>query len=557
MAQQPGDNITIDPGTVRAPRTPGLPTPQVANLQEAETAPLKDVANALSKGSEEVNEVAKLFAKQAGYKTVSRDAEGNLQVAQAPIVGDAAIAFHSAVKFSALALGESEAKQQDLVLSKKYPDDPNGYLEAAKAFKDKHVEQFTKAAGEDVGAELGRSIDTATTNNYRFLVLQQQKRIKDNFDTGTKAKIESLDEDITSLIKTGGDGTPEGRAQLQRLIDQRIATTKQRVQNPVLGESPDVAAQDLKKFDVKVGGARFISGVNKVLENPAGGIGSAQQMVDSVLKDESMPPIQRAYNYAEGQKTIKEYQQNLERALTISNKAQKIRDEGFESNVIKDSASGNPGITENDIKTAPGISPEARMRMLAWQRRDGMPEPMGRVSQETATDLFRRMNLPDDDPQHISDLREVRNAYVNGKLKRSDEEWLEKRFIEGRTPEGSELKRQRTELSKGAAQMLDGSTMMKIDSEGKLRVYNYERFVDGKIDEYRKAGKNPLDLFDPTKSDFLGKPDVIRGFTRPLQEQINEKMKNMGVTSSSSQPKPQRQPGENPDAYLKRIGQAP
>lgn len=557
-------NLQIDPGAVRAPRLPSLPTPRVAETRvdtpqvvtpQVMTphllelpSPLRELSNSLSKASDESNEVAKLFAKQAGYQAVTRDDDGNLVIAKAPIVGDAAIAYHSAVKYTALTFGESEAKRQDLVLSKQFQGNPDGYLEAAEAFRKKHVEEFSKTAGADVGAALNRSIENATTQNYRWLVLEQQRNIKQQFDHGTKAKIQSLDEDILSLIQSGA---PSGDPQLKNLIDQRIATTKLRVNSPVLRESPDAAALDLKHLDLKVGGAQFTAGLRTILNNPAGGVGVAQGLVDEQLNDPKLSPAQRLYNYSEGQKAIKDHQQNLERQFNIAKKIEKLNDQQFEDAVIKDTASGNPTITENDIKNA-DVSPEAKMRMLAWQKRDGMPEPLAKVSQSVSTDLFRRMNLPEDDPQRITDLKPVREAYINGQLKRQDEEWLEQRFKEQRSPEGEKINNVKSSFYKSVEPLIDKSNPLlgKIDQSGKLQAYRFQRFVEDKVNEYRQGGKDPTDLFNPNKPDFLGNPETLR----PFQTTIQQSIKNSTQLRAVAPARPQRQPGESPADYLKRTG---
>ena len=556
--------VEINPNAARAPSGVYLPTPRVADfragqeqistpqIQQQSDTSLRELAGTLAKSSDEANQVAQLFAKQAGYQAVTRDAEGNLVVAKAPIVGDAAVAYHSAVKYTALSLGESEAKQGDIALSQKYQNDPDGYLEAAQSFRNKKVQEFSQVVGPDVGVALGSTIDETTAQSYKFLVRQNQARIASDFDAATKANMESTKQDLLSLLASGGAGTPEA----QKLVNKYIGIQKQRIDNPVLGEPAAVGALNLKKFDMEVGGATFQSGINRILKDPNGGVQAAMQAVESVKNDGSMSPAQRIYNYTQGQDTIKEYLQNQQRKAVLDEKAQKNRDNAFETQVIQDSATGNPQITENDIKTAPGISPESKMRMLAWQKRDGMPEPMARVSQTNATDLFRKMNLPDDDPQHINSLSPIRTAYVNGQLTRTDEQWLEQRFLEGRSPDGGQLNKLRTDLSKAAAPMLDKSTLMNIDGEGKLRTYAFERFVDQKIGEYRQAGKNPIDLFDPSKPDFLGKPDVINSFNAPLQTQIHNRMRTMqggggGAPAPAIAP---RQPGEGVADYMKRTG---
>lgn len=574
-------SMEINPGAAQAPHLPGLPTPRVADLQVGTPqvttpqlaqlpSPLREVASSLSKASDETNEVAKLYAKQAGYQAVTRDSDGNLVVAQAPIVGDAAIAFHSAVKFSALSMGEAEAKRKDLVLSKQYHDNPDGYLEAAQAFQKDHVAEFTKAAGADVGAMLGRSIDNNTSQNYRWLVLEQQRNIKQQFDQGTKASIQSTEEDAISVIQTGGQ---PGDPTLRGLIDKRINLSEMRVQNPVLSSSKEVEALGLKHFDLRVGSALYVQGLNRILQDPNGGIGAAQEALESHLQEKGVAPAQRALDYSEGQKAIKDHYQNLERSVNIANKAQKASDQQFEDGVVQDSASPQPSITENDIKTAPGISPEAKMRMLAWQKRDGMPEPLARVSQANTTELFRRMNLPEDDPQRINDLRPIRDAYAPASggqpgLTRQDEDWLEKKFIESRSPDGSTLTKQKERVIKAAA--FDTSTLMRKDSTGPLAEYNYRQYVDQRIEDYRKQGKDPHDLFLNTKPDFIGKPEIIQWFRaslddhmKAMSEQINAKRgaPPPGLVVPGAGPVAPgapalRQPGESINDFMKRTGKS-
>jgi hypothetical protein len=39
--------------------------------------------------------------------------------------------------------------------------------------------------------------------------------------------------------------------------------------------------------------------------------------------------------------------------------------------------------------------------------------------------------------------------------------------------------------------------------------YDLERELDYRIERHRKAGKDPLDLFDPSKPDYVGKPEAM------------------------------------------------
>jgi hypothetical protein len=313
----------------------------------------------------------------------------------------------------------------------------------------------------------------------------------------------------------------------------------------------------------------------------AGGVQRALQQTQAMLDDQSVPPAQRLANYNAGIKAIKDFREDNIRLANIREVNQKQIDQGFENAVIKDTASDSPTITENQIKTAPDVSPESKMRMLKFLKQEDMPEPLTRVSQANAVDLFKRMNLPDGDPQKLTDTKTIRDMYGNGGLTRADEDWLEKRFVEGRTPEGERLTAIRGQFSKAVEPSIDKSNplMGTIDQSGKLQNYAFERYIDQKIDEYRKAGKSPFDLFDPSKSDYLGKPEVLQPFQKTLQQSMQDRVQALAggttgtpvatapgvgfVPGASAAPAPAtlqapavapRQLGETPLQYMTRIG---
>jgi hypothetical protein len=200
--------------------------------------------------------------------------------------------------------------------------------------------------------------------------------------------------------------------------------------------------------------------------------------------------------------------------------------------------------------------------MLNWKKREDMPEPMTRVSQSNAMDLFRRLNLGDGDPGKVNDLRPIRDAYIAGGLTRADEEWLEKRFLESRSPEGDQLTKVRGEFAKAVEPSIDKSNplMGSIDHDGKLQAYSFARYIDQKVAEYRAAGKSPFDLFDPAKADYLGKPEVLQAFQKPLNQSIADQARRLtgaGVAAPITAPAPAipaRLPGETLDQFDKRTG---
>lgn len=527
--------------------------------------PYQELAGLMAKSAEGLSkDVAEPLAKQAGLKAPVRDPNtGELVNSPQPlIVGDAAIEYHKAVKYSALAQGEAEAKRQDLAMSKQFHNDPQGYLKAADAFRKEHVADYEKKFGVDVGIALGRSIDNATTYNYRWLVLEQQRMVKHNFDVTTRAKINDLDNDITTLISSG---TPMDDQTLQTKISERLHLTMERANSPLGVSSPEFAKVELKQFDQAVGGAKFAASVNDTIKTR--GIEAASRLVEAQAANAAVEPVQRAINYAQGMKAIQDHMAMLQKQIHLNNTFQKQSDESAEDAIIKDSASGNPVITETDIKNNPNMSAAAKMRMLNWKKRDDMPEPLARVSELATQDAMRRMALPADDSNAITSLGQIRELYANqGVLRRADEEWLEKRFKEGLDENGKQLNKLREQVIKSAG--LDKSTMMNIDGEGRMRQYKFEWYVDQRIAQYRAEKKNPMDLFDPTKPDYLGKPAIVDAFNTPMTDQAKEKVRRMrerperppGLTDEQAEAlfgttqTKTRKPGESMEEYDKRMG---
>lgn len=298
-------------------------------------------------------------------------------------------------------------------------------------------------------------------------------------------------------------------------------------------------------------GAAPLPGANQ------GGVASALQMVQAHADDQSVDPTQRRLDTERGLSLIKDYRNGIVRDANVAVAQQKATDNQFETAVIADSANPQPSITENDIKTMAGVSPEAKMRMLAFRKQQGMPEPMARISNAESVDIFRRMNLPEGDPGKLTSMDDITQAYIDGKLTRTDFNWLQGQFQNAHSPAGERLSQIRGQFSKAVEPAIDKSNplMGSIDWSGKLQNYAFERFVDTKITEYQKAGKSPFDLFDPSKPDYLGTPKVLSQFQKPFQQSVQDLADRLAPPAGPTAPLvPQRKPGETFGDWLKRSG---
>lgn len=105
-----------------------------------------------------------------------------------------------------------------------------------------------------------------------------------------------------------------------------------------------------------------------------------------------------------------------------------------------------------------------------------------------------------------------------------------------------------------------------LDNTGKLRMYAFQMDAEKKIAAYRKAGKNPYDLLDPSNPAYLGNPAVIgqpqyqgslQGNLPALANRpsVNLTGPDRDVTGFSVTPAPipKREKGETLDSWMKRT----
>jgi hypothetical protein len=267
---QPSERVV----TSEAPRS---------EISAAEVAsPYQQFAQALDKTGEALNQVAIPLAEQAAARAVTRDADGNIQVERAPIVGPAGVAYSRAIKVGALAEADGDSKRKDIELREEFRDNPQGYVTAATAFKDARVKQMTDAAGPEVGVALGRTIDQTTTQTYRGLLNEKERLDLERANNSITAGIQSTKDDLAALARAGKTDSPEFLSlagNLQSLYGEKVA-------NPRLAFPKEQANFELDQFHGELGGQAYLFHIDQAYKD--GGAAPALESAKSVLTDTTL-----------------------------------------------------------------------------------------------------------------------------------------------------------------------------------------------------------------------------------------------------------------------------
>jgi hypothetical protein len=246
-------------------------------------------------------------------------------------------------------------------------------------------------------------------------------------------------------------------------------------------------------------------------------------------------------------------------ALRREHESQRASDEA-ENEIVVNLMSEKPTLTRAAISGDQRLTQTARAYMLALEDRAAAPDPDATTSNVAARGLLDRIRLRDGDPNKIASLGQIYDAYIGGKLGKDDFNFARKEFLAKQTPADALLLAHKQAFLKGVAPAIDRSDPLigEIDQLGRAKMYLLERDIDRKVGQYIKDGKDPHDLFDRSKPDYVGKPELLERYRTTVPEALEEnaRQRSTTVSGASAQSVPQRLNGETPSEYLKRMNAA-
>lgn len=182
-------------------------------------------------------------------------------------------------------------------------------------------------------------------------------------------------------------------------------------------------------------------------------------------------------------------------------------------NKLMDIERSFPGAATNEIKNMIGV---------VQKEIDERSEAPKAVSAATSNELLSRIRA--EDGARLATNDEIYKAKIAGKLNNTDFKFVMDEFNNSRTPEGARLSARTEDFIKAVSPQIDKSNplMGKIDPTGKEGIYRLQVDLANKMAEFKKQGKNPFDLLDPSSPEYMGNPAKLIPYQKTLQQSLTD-----------------------------------
>lgn len=173
--------------------------------------------------------------------------------------------------------------------------------------------------------------------------------------------------------------------------------------------------------------------------------------------------------------------------------------------------------------------------------------------------LFNRIHADPGDPNRLKDEIAIQDAFgKHQKLSFADMTHLRKEFQDARTPDGARLSdTKRLFLDRIQTQITKSNMLMgKIDTDGDKQMLLYTLEVNRRVEEARKKGEDPHELFNPQSPKFVGSADALAPFQKSMKESMksfSDKMRKGNEKVPALPPEQMRKPGESYSDWKKRV----
>jgi hypothetical protein len=181
--------------------------------------------------------------------------------------------------------------------------------------------------------------------------------------------------------------------------------------------------------------------------------------------------------------------------------------------------SDKPTVNLDQIIANPSLTPQAKMRMTEQLEKATGADKAEHTYGPGFYDLYKRIHLPEGDPQRLTDSGELYgHVGKGGDLTVSGVDKLNAEIQGRKTPEGVAESEMKAQFLKNARAQITGTDegLHIEDPKGDELYLKFLADVLPRYDAQRREGKSAATLFNPESPDYLGK--TISGFKRPMDQ---------------------------------------
>lgn len=260
-------------------------------------------AGAMSTASDVLDkDIARPAARAAAATAVTRDANGEIQVAPSPLlVGPAADVYHQVVQQNYATMADQKASDDVAAARLKYEGSPEEFANWGNGY----VSKVAENAPTPELANVARTVATRhVSETYNGIALREHARTVDSALKGIDNQQTTLENEMGAMVR---GGAPMDSPSFQGRLAQYDQLQQQRTSNPVYGYSKDQAGFDRSQFLSRMTGDSIIHSVNTVYDdksvdadgNANGGYRKALDVAENILTDPklNMSQAQREQYY--------------------------------------------------------------------------------------------------------------------------------------------------------------------------------------------------------------------------------------------------------------------
>ena len=270
--------------------------------------------------------------------------------------------------------------------------------------------------------------------------------------------------------------------------------------------APDAALAEKKAAALRLTAAHYR---NMATEDPA-------RAIDELTAEESphplvqhLPPDTRDSLVTHAQDNLRARQIDSDRDASFAARNSARAAAATQANYVELALADTPGLAfrvANDLT----LTPDARTRLLGTTERPTQPDPPPATSSANALKLIDRIRRDDGDTERITDPTAILEAFNRGELNEADYKFVVKQLEEARTPEGSLLAAKMRAFMFHFKPVVDPGRA-DADAVAAQQTFQMEQALAARVERMRGDHKDPNDLFDPTKPDYLTTPfDLLR-----------------------------------------------